>query len=52
MLDHGQRSEIAQPHVRPRSTRTEPGTYMVPELNTGERFEPVPLDLVYRASKG
>ena len=48
MLDHGQRSEIAQPHVGPWPTRSEPGTYMAPELMTGAKAEPLPVEVIVR----
>ncbi len=32
--------------------RDEPGSYMVPQLNTGEKFAPVPLAVVHRALEG
>ncbi|WP_067884833.1 hypothetical protein [Nocardia vaccinii] len=32
--------------------RSGPGSYMVPQLNTGEKFEPVPLAVVYGALEG
>lgn len=44
MLDHSQRSKIAQP----RPTRTEPGTYMASELATGAKAEPLPVEVIVR----
>jgi hypothetical protein len=48
MLDHGKRSEIAQPHVGPWPTRTEPGSYMVRELANGAKAEPLPVEVITR----
>ena len=44
MIDHGQRSEIAQPWP----TRSEPGTYMPPEMATGAKAEPLPVEVIVR----